>query len=160
MGFETLFVKALKLDPENIDECVSFWWSYNFLDGIKNKSLKEKCALSYTRMAQFLGSNPEYCTITAVPGLDLHYTCLPLVRRVVTRVDLTLTDPEAFLEFCKEYLRDKADHYEKVVTMHRIDLEAQAVHDCAEHAIKTIKKLEEEECDTTTQSTDSKTTEA
>ena len=159
MGLWKIFDEASNLDPEDVDACVNLWWSYSFIDGIKDKSLREKCAQSYTRMAQFLNNNRDYCTITAIPGVDLHYSSFPLVRRVITGTGLTLKDPEAFLDFCKEYLRDRVDHYDKVKTMHRIDLEAEAIRDCAEYAIKVINKQTEEECDTTTQSTDSKTTE-
>ena len=147
----TTFAEASKVDPEDVDACVSYWWSYSFLDGIRDKTLKEKCAISYTRMARFLHDNPDYCTITAVPGLDLCFSCFPLIRRVVTATKLTLTDPEAFLDFCKEYFRERVDHFEKIVAMTHIDLEAEAITECAEYAAKILRKQEnEEECDTTT----------
>ncbi len=133
------------LDPEDSDSCIKFWKRINFLDGIRDPILASKCAVSYTRMAQYVFGPEEPCTITAIPGLELEVTSLPLVRRVVCKTGLTLKDPSAFLEFCRDYFRDKADHYEKVITMHRVDLEAQAVHDCAEYIIRSLKNSEDEE---------------
>ena len=141
----SIYYATAKIDPEDADASVRFWWTYGLLDGIKDKSLKEKCAVSYTRMSQFLDKNQNYNTVTAIPGVDLYYTALPLVRRVVTETGLTLTDPGALLDFCKEYLRDKVEHYDKVKTMHRIDFEAEAIRDCSEYVIKALKKCEDED---------------
>lgn len=138
------------LDPDDYEASVRFWKPLRFLDGL-DEPLLSKCAISYTRMAQYIFGPEEPCTVTAV--IDLDVPSFPLVRRVVCGSGLTLKDPASFLEFCKDYFRDKTDHYDKVVTMHRVDLEAQAVCDCAEYVIKSLKNAEDEEetCDTTTQ---------
>jgi hypothetical protein len=136
-----IFVQAAELDPDNVRSCVSYWWAYSFLDGIKDQTIKEKCAVSFTKMAQFLYENNDFCTATAMSGINLDVTIFPIIRRVVVGSGLALTDPEAFIEFCKEFFRERVDHYEKLSakSMHFVDFEAQAACDCAEYAIKVLK---------------------
>lgn len=136
------------LDPKDFESSVKYWDSKHFLDGIRDPILVSKCAISYTRLAQYVFGPEEPCTATAIPGLDLDVSSLPLVRRVVCETGYVLEDPSSFLEFCKDYFRDKADHYEKVVAMHRVDLEAQAIHDCANYVVKSLKNAKDEQEET------------
>ena len=153
------FDGVLELDPDDTESSIKFWNKNGFLDGIADPTIRGKCAVSYTRMAQYVFGPDSPSTVTAVPGLNLELTSIPIVRRVVCGSGRELTDPEAFIEFAKEYFRDKADHYEKIShqIMHPIDIEAQATADFADSAVKILNEPEEE-CDTTIQSTDSKTT--
>ena len=153
------FDGVLELDPDDTESSMKFWKKIGFLDGIADPTIRDKCAVSFTRMAQYVFGSDNPSLITAIHGLSLELTSFPIVRRVVCGSGRELTDPEAFIEFAKEYFRDKADHYEKLCNqvMHPIDLEAQATADFADYAVKILNEPDEE-CDTTIQSTDCKTT--
>ena len=156
--YHDTFNGALEIDPDDTESSIKFWKKIGFLDGIEDPKIRDKCAVSYTRMAHYIfGEKPS--TLTAVPGLSLEVTSFPIVRRVVCDSGRELTDPEAFINFAKEFFRDKADHYEKICNqvMHPIDLEAQATVDFANYAVRILNEPDEE-CDTTIQSTDCKTT--
>ena len=150
---------VLEIDPDDTKSSIKFWKKIGFLDGIEDPAIRDKCAVSFTRMAHYVYGGDKPSTVTAIPGLSLEVTCFPIVRRVVCGSGRELVDPETFIEFAKDFFRDKADHYEKICNqvMHPIDLEAQATADFADYAVKILNEPDEE-CDTTIQSTDCKTT--
>ena len=39
-----------------------------------------------------------------------------------------------------DFVRDRVDHYEKVHTLHHIDMEAQLCYDIADYAVEIIKE--------------------
>ena len=156
--FDLIF-PSLKINPEDTEACVSFWRKLGFLDGIKDTDLREKCAVGFTLMARFMyGGDSRPSPITAVTGVSMEYIILPIVRRVITSTGKPLTNAESFYWFCKDFISEKADHYEKMRGRWfdvGIDSEAQLTRELSDNAIAIINSFNEEdseqECDTTTQ---------
>ena len=113
------------------------WESYGFLEGLEG-DIRKKVARSYYNMCCYLVDKKPN-TMTAL-GVDMCVSLLPIIRRVVSITGIELKNPKLFLEFCMDYVRDRVDHYEKVHTLYRIDMEAQLCCDIADYAVKIIKE--------------------
>lgn len=101
-------------------------------------------------MAQYIFGEEEPPLTTAVSGVSMEYLIMPLVRKVIDGTNKPLVDAKAFFWFCKDFIRDKADHYEKMRAFwveHYIDTEAVLVSELADYAIKVIKSSDENDED-------------
>ena len=115
----------------------TFWENVGFLEGLNGKA-RQVCIESYTKMALYiLNENPR--EINAM-GFQMSLTVFPIIRRVVTNEEVLqpLVDPEAFYEFCMQFIAERVDHYEKVMKMSHVDIEAVACREISTEAIRII----------------------
>ena len=131
--FITIAVNTCKKEKD----FVRVWNSYGFLEGLEG-DIRKKVARSYYNMCCYLVDKKPN-TMTAL-GVDMCVSLLPIIRGVVSRTGIELKNPKLFLEFCMDFVRDRVDHYEKVHTLHRIDMEAQLCYDIADYAVEIIKE--------------------
>ena len=128
---------------KNNEPYLKFWNDLGLLEGINEPEIRDICALSFERMAQYI-INEQPIPYNAL-GFDMSTPLFPIIRRVVTdnKVRQPLTDPEAFYNFCIDYVRDKADHFQKVIEIHpHIDIEAQICLEISEEAVRIISESE------------------
>lgn len=131
--FITMAVNTCKKEKDSSH----VWELYGFLEGLEG-DIRKKVARSYYNMCCYLVDKKPN-TITAL-GVDMCDFFIPIIRRVVSITEIELKNPKLFLEFCMDYVRDRVDHYEKVHTLYRIDMEAQLCCDIADYAVEIIKE--------------------
>lgn len=125
MGDLSVLLRANKEEP------VEYWGNLGVLSGLYGKA-KESCAVSFSRMAEWIIQNQEKAKKDAL------YLLFPIIRRVIESCpDEVITDPEAFYNYVAEYDRYYKEYYDKLSALHKIDRDAQFCYDI----IKEIKEI-------------------
>lgn len=143
-----LINQSLYLNPEDTEACVNYWSKLHFLNGIGDEKDRTLCAVSYTLMAQYMYGEEEPPLQTAVFGVSLEYLLLPIITKVIKSTKKPLVDAKSFFWYCKDFIRDRADHYEKVRGILfdlRIDIEAELSEEIANNVIDIINASDETE---------------
>ena len=114
------------------------WDGLGFCSGI-NPDRKEAFVMSAQLMYDYLTSSNALMTIC---GVNLDTIMVPLIRKVIEDSECTLEAPDKFYDYCANFIRANAPHYENIrnkIKGESVDFEAQITFDLAKNVLGILK---------------------
>lgn len=114
------------------------WDELGFCSGI-NPDRKGAFVISAQLMYDYLTSSNALMTIC---GVNLDTIMVPLIRKVIEDSECTLEAPDKFYDYCVNFIRANAPHYENIrnkIKGESVDFEAQITFDLAKNVLEILK---------------------
>lgn len=128
--------ETYEIPEEYLDVCHQFWDRLGFIDSaVSDDKSRKLLARNLTIISCYFDRNRAKQHM--VLGLDVSNLALPaMVRLFIDGYQLTLDNPQKFVESIGDFYRRHSEHFKKLQELIGIDLEAQATVEFCEYVKK------------------------